>query len=176
MNHNSAKSVSEGVAMIPSLKSMMKIVFLLSLALFISAFVAAQSSPLHSQTTNNVVAENRDIPRPAIPTKDDKSYRIGVGDLLDVRVLNHPEMSRKMRVEGSGMVRVPMAGDVVATCLTESQLSQIITEKFRKWIKEPYVDVFIEEYSSQPVAVIGAVDKPGRFQFQRRVRLIELLT
>jgi polysaccharide biosynthesis/export protein len=178
MNYNSAKSVSEGVVMIPSLKFMMKTVVLLSFVLFISTFVSAQSNAINPQSpsTGNVVAENRDTPRAAAPMKDDKSYRIGIGDLLDVRVLNHPEMSRKMRVEGSGMVRIPMAGDVVATCLTESQLSQIITEKFRKWIKEPYVDVFIEEYSSQPVAVIGAVDKPGRFQLQRRVRLIELLT
>ncbi len=164
--------------MVSNPKSMMRILFLLSVALFLSTFALAQSEVATPQTptTSNVVAENRDNTRSAASAKDDKSYRIGIGDLLDVRVLNHPEMSRKMRVEGGGTVRIPMAGDVIATCLTESQLSQIITEKFRKWIKEPYVDVFIEEYSSQPVAVIGAVDKPGRFQLQRRVRLIELLT
>lgn len=157
-------------------QSKMRILLLLGFTLFLSTFSIAQSVVATPQATSNVVAENRDGARPAAASRDDKSYRIGIGDLLDVRVLNHPEMSRKMRVEGGGTVRIPMAGDVIATCLTESQLSQIITEKFRKWIKEPYVDVFIEEYSSQPVAVIGAVDKPGRFQLQRRVRLIELLT
>ncbi len=164
--------------MVFSPKSVMRILFLFNLALFLSTFAFAQPSAVNppASSTSNIVAENRSVTRPAAPARDDKSYRIGIGDLLDVRVLNHPEMSRKMRVEGGGTIRVPMAGDVVATCLTESQLSQIITEKFRKWIKEPYVDVFIEEYSSQPVAVIGAVDKPGRFQLQRRVRLIELLT
>ena len=164
--------------MVSSPKSMMRLLFVLSLALILSTLAFAQSEVTNPQTptTRNILVENRGTPRAAAPTKDDKSYRIGIGDLLDVRVLNHPEMSRKMRVEGGGTVRVPMAGDIIATCLTESQLSQIITEKFRKWIKEPYVDVFIEEYSSQPVAVIGAVDKPGRFQLQRRVRLIELLT
>jgi polysaccharide export outer membrane protein len=159
-------------------KSMMRIFLLSSFALFSITLALAQPSTTvpRAHSTNAVVAENREITRVATPSKDDKSYRIGVGDLLDVRVLNHPEMSRKIRVEGDGSVRVPMIGNVTAICLTESQLSQIITEKFRKWIREPYVDVFIEEYSSQPVAVIGAVDKPGRFQLQRRVRLIELLT
>ena len=159
-------------------KSMMRIFLLLSFALFSFTLILAQpaASVSQAQSTNTVVAENREVARVAAPSRDDKSYRIGVGDLLDVRVLNHPEMSRKIRVEGDGSVRVPMVGNVAAICLTESQLSQIITEKFRKWIREPYVDVFIEEYSSQPVAVIGAVDKPGRFQLQRRVRLIELLT
>ena len=165
--------------MFSSPKALMRIS--LGLALFLSSFslfawaqsVTANSQP---QSVSSAVAENR-ATLPSAPTaKEDKSYRIGVGDLLDVRVLNHPEMSRKMRVEGDGTVRVPVVGNVTATCLTESQLSQIVTEKLRKWIREPYVDVFIEEYSSQPVAVIGAVDKPGRFQLQRRVRLIELLT
>jgi polysaccharide export outer membrane protein len=164
--------------MLSSPKSMMRIFLLSSLALFSSISVLAQPGTTTSQasSTNAVVAENREVSRVTTPSKDDKSYRIGVGDLLDVRVLNHPEMSRKIRVEGDGSVRVPMVGNVAAICMTESQLSQVITEKFRKWIREPYVDVFIEEYSSQPVAVIGAVDKPGRFQLQRRVRLIELLT
>ncbi|MBL8204259.1 MAG: polysaccharide biosynthesis/export family protein [Blastocatellia bacterium] len=156
----------------------MRVLSFLTLVLFLATLALAQpgTSTSQAQATNAVVADNAGVARAATPTKDDKSYRIGVGDLLDVRVLNHPEMSRKMRVEGDGTVRVPVVGNITATCLTESQLSQMITEKFRKWIREPYVDVFIEEYSSQPVAVIGAVDKPGRFQLQRRVRLIELLT
>lgn len=106
------------------------------------------------------------------------SYLIGVGDLLDIRVLNHPEMSKKTRVESErGIVRMPYIGEIAARCLTESQLSQAVAEKYRKYIKDPQVDVFVEEVVSQPpAAVIGAVATPGRFQLQRRVRLIELLT
>ncbi len=106
------------------------------------------------------------------------TYLIGIGDLLDIRVLNHPEMSKKTRVESErGIVRMPYIGEIAARCLTESQLSQAVAEKYRKYIKDPQVDVFVEEVVSQPpAAVIGAVDKPGRFQLQRRVRLIELLT
>lgn len=162
--------------MLPSPRLVMRISLLLSLALFISAFTLAQSSTDNPQnpTANTLATNNRATP--GSTTANDNSYRIGIGDLLDVRVLNHPEMSRKMRVEGTGIIRVPYVGEIPATCLTETQLSQIITEKFRKYIREPNVDVFIEEYNSQPVAVIGAVTSPGRFQLRRRVRLIELLT
>ncbi|MEJ7709640.1 MAG: SLBB domain-containing protein [Pyrinomonadaceae bacterium] len=48
--------------------------------------------------------------------------------------------------------------------------------KYRKYQRNPQVDVFVKEFQSQPVALIGAVDKPGRFQLQRRMRLLELLT
>jgi polysaccharide export outer membrane protein len=45
----------------------------------------------------------------------------------------------------------------------------------RKYLRDPQVDVFVKEYRSQPVSVIGAVTQPGRFLLQRRVRLLELL-
>jgi polysaccharide export outer membrane protein len=38
------------------------------------------------------------------------------------------------------------------------------------------VDVFIKEYHSKQVAIIGAVNDQSRFELQRRVRLLELLT
>jgi len=38
------------------------------------------------------------------------------------------------------------------------------------------VDVFIKEYHSKQVAIIGAVNEQSRFELQRRVRLLELLT
>jgi len=38
------------------------------------------------------------------------------------------------------------------------------------------VDVFIKEYHSRQVAIIGAVNDQSRFELQRRVRLLELLT
>jgi polysaccharide export outer membrane protein len=163
--------------MLSSLKSIIRMFLLLSLALFSANFTWAQPGVTSPQTLPAPLAVNEPQVASAATTETkDKSYHIGIGDLLDVRVLNHPEMSRKTRVEGAGTIRMPYVGDVSATCLTESRLSQIIADKYRKYIRDPHVDVFIEEYSSQPVAVIGAVDKPGRFQLQRRVRLIELLT
>ena len=151
-----------------------QVIFLLSLIFCFQILTWAQANPTPSQDLpTNVVAVV--VPAKMAPLSDN-SYRIGIGDLIDIRVLNHPEISKETRVEGRGTIRIPYVGELLASCLTESQLSGIIAEKFRKYIKEPQVDVFIKEYSSQPVAVIGAVDKPGRFQLQRRVRLIELLT
>ena len=63
-----------------------------------------------------------------------------------------------------------------ASCHTEAQLAGIIAEGYKKYLQDPQVDVLVKEFRSQPVAVIGAVSQPGRFQLQRRVRLLELLT
>ena len=108
----------------------------------------------------------------------DDRYRIGPGDVLDIRIYNRPQLSRDgVRVEGNGMVRMPLIeGDIKAACLTEGELAKEISTRYAKFYKNLQVDVFIKEYQSQQVAVIGAVNDQSRFKLQRRVRLLELLT
>ena len=123
---------------------------------------------------------NSNAVSPAVPaTKADNDlYRIGPGDVLDVRVFNRPQLSRDaVRVDSRGMIRMPMIdNEIQAGCRTESELSEEIAMQYLKYQRHPHVDVFIKEYSSKPVAVMGAVDKPGQFQLQRRVRLLELVS
>jgi polysaccharide export outer membrane protein len=107
---------------------------------------------------------------------DDAAYRVGPGDLIDVRVFGRPELGRETRINNQGQVRLPFIGDVRVACMDENRLAQLLTDKYKKYLRDPQVDVFVKEYKSQPVAVIGSVATPGRFQLQRRVRLLELLT
>ena len=113
----------------------------------------------------------------SIFAQDDR-YRIGSGDVLDVRIYNRPQLSRDgVRVEGNGMIRMPLIEtEIQAACLTEGELAKEISTRYAKYYKNLQVDVFIKEYHSQQVAVIGAVNDQSRFELQRRVRLLELLT
>lgn len=110
--------------------------------------------------------------------QQDDRYRIGPGDVLDVRIYNRPQLSREaVRVEGNGMIRMPLIEtEIRAACLTEGELAKEIATLYAKFYRNLQVDVFIKEYHSQQVAIIGAVNEQGRFQLQRRIRLLELLT
>jgi polysaccharide export outer membrane protein len=112
-----------------------------------------------------------------VQAQDDR-YRIGPGDVLDIRVYNRPQLSREaVRVEGNGMIRMPLVdNDIQALCLTEGELAKEISTRYARYYKNLQVDVFIKEYHSKQVAVIGAVNEQSRFELQRRVRLLELLT
>jgi polysaccharide export outer membrane protein len=105
-------------------------------------------------------------------------YRIGPGDVLDIRILNRPNLSRdSVRVEGNGTIRMPLvAGEIQAACLTESELEKEITQRYLKYYRNPQVGVFIKEYHSAQVAIIGQVNDQSRFLLQRRIRLLELLS
>jgi len=51
----------------------------------------------------------------------------------------------------------------------------VIADKYREYLVDPQVLVSIRKYSSQIVNLVGAVQKPGSFQLERRVRLRELV-
>jgi len=114
---------------------------------------------------------------PAAMAQDDR-YRIGPADVLDIRIHNRPQLSREaVRVEGNGMIRMPLIdAEIKAACLTEGELAKEIATRYARYYKNLQVDVFIKEYHSRQVAVIGAVNDQSRFELQRRVRLLELLT
>ena len=109
---------------------------------------------------------------------DDDRYRIGPGDVLDIRIYNRPNLSRDgVRVEGNGMFRMPLIEtEIQAACRTEGELAKEISVRYARFYKNLQVDVFIKEYHSRQVAIIGAVNEQSRFELQRRVRLLELLT
>jgi polysaccharide export outer membrane protein len=110
--------------------------------------------------------------------KTDPNYRIGVGDVLRVLVPKNQILSTdSVRVGNNGAIRLPMLDDEIpARCLTEAELSDRITERYKKYLLNPQVYVTVTQFNSNPVAVVGAVNAPGRFQLQRPVRVLELIT
>ena len=133
----------------------------------------AQSAYAQPQTAS---VTGPQVPRAAAPTDD--RYRIGPGDVIDVTVFGKPQFSRQgVKVDGRGMIRMPLVKqEIMAACRTEDELATEITNLLREYIREPEVIVQIKEYLAEPVAVIGAVRTPSRFQLQRRARLLEMLT
>jgi polysaccharide export outer membrane protein len=124
-----------------------------------------------------VIAQSPSVPGPVVEQPSER-YRIGPGDVLDVRVYNRPQLSREaVRVEGNGMIRMPLIeGEIQAACKTEGELAKDISTRYARYYRNLPVDVFIKEYHAREVALIGAVNEQGRYQMQRRIRLLELLT
>ena len=105
-------------------------------------------------------------------------YRIGAGDVLEIRIYNRPQLSRDaVRVEGNGMIRMPLIeGEIQAACRTEGELAKEIATRYARYYKNLPVDIFVKEFHAREVALIGAVNEQGRYQMQRPMRLLELLT
>lgn len=111
---------------------------------------------------------------PGIKLRDE--YRIGPEDLLDVNVFEVPELTRVVRVSGDGSVSLPLIGRVMVAGLSTSQLQKSIADALRdRYVKDPQVSIFVREFHSQPVMIMGSVAKPGIYNLQGSKSLLEVL-
>src|SRR6266513_2114108 len=151
------------------------LLFLNSLLLFLAVSSPAYAQRPGDKTVVGVSAGQGDTP---VSLVEDDRFRIGPADVLDIRIFNRPNLSRdSVRVEGNGMIRMPLIDtEIQAACRTEGELARDISSRYARYYKNLQVDVFIKEYHSKQVAIIGAVNDQARFELQRRVRLLELLT
>lgn len=149
-----------------------------SLLVLATALLAASLSAFAQQPADKDIAANTNQTEVRLASDADDRYRIGPGDVLDIRIFNRANLSRdSVRVEGNGMIRMPLIDtEIQAACKTEGELAKEIAGRYMKFYRNPQVDVFIKEYHSKQVAIIGAVNEQSRFELQRRIRLLDLLT
>ena len=104
-------------------------------------------------------------------------YQIGPEDLLQISVLEAPDLDRTVRVSDDGEISLPLLGTVQAAGLTSRGLEAVLENLLRRtYMKNPHVSVFVKEMKSHPVSVFGAVEKPGVFQIREAKTLIEVLS
>lgn len=109
----------------------------------------------------------------------EERYRIGLHDVIEITVYRHENLSRPtVSLDDSGMFRMPRIDkSIQAVCKTELELANEITELYKEsYLRDPFVTVNVKERNSQPLSVIGAVQKPGSFYTTRRLTLLELIS
>lgn len=106
-----------------------------------------------------------------------KEYKIGPKDLLEITVFELPELNQTVRVTEDGTITLPLLGPVKIDGLTKEQLEAKIAELLQKeYLNQARVSVFIKEYQSKLVAVIGAVEKPGMYELVGQPTLLQIVS
>lgn len=111
-------------------------------------------------------------------------YKIGPTDVLTITVWNHPELSTPLElnteqtqntgltqttnniipgilVDADGNIFFPYAGTLHVAGLTANDLRVALTNKLRRYIRDPQVNVRIAAFRSQTIQVLGAVNQQG---------------
>lgn len=97
-----------------------------------------------------------------------RDYRIGAGDLIEVSVFDIEDLDRTVRVSGAGFITLALIGTLKAEGLTERELEAEIAKRLEdRYLNNPQVNVFVQDYASQRVAVIGAVLRPGQYSLTK---------
>ena len=112
----------------------------------------------------------------APPPRPAPEYVLGSGDVLELTVFGNEDLTRTPTVQPSGVIALPLLGEVPVAGLTVAEVQRKLTTLLaRDFLVNPQVEVKVKEYQSQFVSVVGEINNPGRKPLRGRTRLIDVL-
>ena len=104
-------------------------------------------------------------------------YRLGSGDIVKISVFDHPELQLSTRVDEQGQINFPLVGAVSVAGETAVTAQKRIAMALEKggFLKNPQVNLTVEEYRSQQVSVLGQVKDPGKYALDTTSTVTDLI-
>lgn len=134
--------------------------------------VPGSAGTLEEPKTNSGTPANTVSPTPD-PTN---IYRVGVGDVLNIRLLNaQGRESTLFSVMAGGLLEYPLAGDPIQVAgLTTDEIDARLTAQIKVY-ENPQIVVSVREYASHTVIVTGLVNDPGTKVLRREAMPLYVL-
>jgi polysaccharide export outer membrane protein len=114
---------------------------------------------------------------PAGPSVLTKSYKMAVGDQLQINVWKNPELSVSAPIRPDGKVSMPLIGEVMAVGNTPEQLAENIERKLTTYVKNPNVTVILtslqgHEFLSR-IRVTGSVEENISISYHQGMTVLD---
>jgi len=166
----------------------LSLVVLLLLSTIAGCAPYADLAPGSKREIISPIVSREEVTVPALPVEPlpPKDYQIGVGDVLLLDVSGRPEFTiavqsgagktQGSRVDGDGMLHVPLVGSVQVAGLTLSQAEAKLTPLFKKYLKDPWVVLEVLDYKSLPIYLLGQFRVSGTFYMDRPMTLLQGLS
>ena len=110
------------------------------------------------------------------PSVDPKTYAIGIGDVLYIRVWREMDFTGAYGVRPDGKITIPLVGDVQAAGLTPERLGEQLKEALAEYINSPDVSVSLQQVNSKKFFITGEVARPGEYTLVTPTRVFDALS
>jgi polysaccharide export outer membrane protein len=105
------------------------------------------------------------------PVSADAGYRLGAGDKVRVTVFGEADLTGEYEVDGTGVVALPLVGEVKAVGGTARDLEAGIVKKLSQgYLKNPTVAVEVLSY--RPFFILGEVKRPGSYPYKNGLNVL----
>lgn len=121
----------------------------------------------------------RQLDPPSGPESSRKlEYQLGAGDSIRVVVFQNVDLTTEARVTENGTISFPLIGEVRIGGMTIPTAEQTIAKALKDggFIQQPQVNIVLLLIRGYQVAVLGQVNRPGRFPLDTlNVRVSEMI-
>jgi protein involved in polysaccharide export with SLBB domain len=102
------------------------------------------------------------------------SPRLQPGEKIRLTVYGESSLSGDYQIDPSGYLSLPLAGTVKAAGLTQAELEQELSKKFRsEFLRNPRVTVSIMEF--RPFYILGEIEKPGAYPYTSGLNVLSAI-
>ncbi|MEO8217769.1 MAG: polysaccharide biosynthesis/export family protein [Acidobacteriota bacterium] len=157
----------------PAVKSMPSlmvkaVVVAIGLSSFVAPVMAQDASP---QGASPQVAS----PQDASPQVAD--YKIGPKDLVEIRVIEIPELNVERRVSENGTLDLPLIGPLSINGLSTTEAARKLADLLTaQYVNRANVSVVVKEFANKPLSILGAVAHPGSLNISGRYSLLQAIS
>lgn len=138
---------------------------------------AANPATLVENVAGSIPKPAVEAPKPAVESANNKEYRIGLGDVIAIKVWKEPDISvPAATVRSDGKISVPLLKDVSVEGLTPTELENWLTPRLRALVHEADVTVLVIQINSKKVYLLGAVRKEGPVVLQRPLTVLQAIS
>lgn len=125
--------------------------------------------------------DNQPADKPIDKSSDEgapTAVKLGPGDLVEVSVYGVPELATKARVSNDGDLYLPLIDYVHVGDLSLDEAQKVIERRLDDggFVKNPHVTIFVDDYASQGVTLLGDVGRPGIYPILGDRRLFDLFS
>ncbi len=104
-------------------------------------------------------------------------YTVGIGDILDVAILQPDPMNLRVTVSPGGDISVPYIGSVYIKGKTIAGAQALIQQKLANgYLKYPVVTVSLVESRSRSFTISGEVIRPGNYALLENTTVLKAIS
>jgi polysaccharide biosynthesis/export protein len=106
-----------------------------------------------------------------------QEYRLGMGDALEIQVVDAAELNQSVRISGTGEANFMGIGPIRIAGLTASEVETQVAAalKERGLVRNPQVLVFISEYRAKRIYLSGELLLPGEVVMSQRLTVLDAI-
>ena len=142
------------------------------LALLVLFLTSCTTDPKVTQTLH---ADEKVVARKTGQSESPAPYRLGFGDVIEVKFFKNTEYNEVVPVRPDGKVSLQRIGDVNVIGMTIERLDSLVTTVYSEILVDPDVTIFLREFGGQEIYVMGEVEKPGPYQYTKGMSVLRAI-